>query len=174
MAKTSLNLTTGCVSLLLILNPRKDAPFTMTGLRRLTIKLNRQGRISRQSFDERNLTVAASSWSIYRARRLRQAAIMRSSSKTTTAIPVPLVTGMKIAKNGSYLLETFPSQYFSNNPSSVAPRESRNRTVAKRSNPAITALIAPRGATVGRLDTDGCPLSGTRVVIVISFCLFAR
>jgi hypothetical protein len=41
--------------------------------------------------------------------RLRQPPIMRSSNKTRTAIPVPLVAGMSIAKKGSYLLETVPT-----------------------------------------------------------------
>jgi hypothetical protein len=81
---------------------------------------------------------------------------------------------MNIAKNGSYLLETFPSQYFSITASSVAPKESRNSKVARRSSPAITALITPRGAATCRRDADDCPLSGTRVVIVISFCLFVQ
>ena len=97
---------------------------------------------------------------------------MRSDSKTKTAIPAPLVTGMNVAKKGSNLLETVLTQYFSINASSVAPNESRNRTVARRSNPASTALTAPRGAIASRPEADDCPLSGTRVVMVISICSF--
>ena len=99
---------------------------------------------------------------------------MRSNTKTRTAIPVPLVSGMNIAKKGSNLLETVPIQYSSINASSVAPKESGNNTVARSSNPASTALITPRGATASRLDADDCPLSGTRVVMVISICAFVQ
>ena len=87
-------------------------------------------------------------------------------------MPVPLVSGMNIAKKESYLLETVPIQYSSINASSVAPKESGNTTIARSSNPAITALIIPRGATAPRLDVDDCPLSGTRVVMVISIGSF--
>lgn len=88
-------------------------------------------------------------------------------------MPVPLVSGMNIAKNESYWLATVPIQYFSINASSVAPKESGNNTVARSSNPASTALMTPRGATASRLDADDCPLSGTLLVMVISF-LFVR
>lgn len=113
-------------------------------------------------------------WSgVYRAWRLRLPDVMRSSIKSRTATPVPLVSGMNIAKNESYWLTTVPTQYFSISASSVAPNESGNKTVARSIKPARSALMTPRGATASRLDADACPLSGNLLVMVIPF-LFVR